>query len=174
MEQQRHISRVVTVPPLASGFVGPGHVAAPVLSPEDFAVNDPFILLMDDHLDIGDRRIGGPHPHAGFETVTLILDGEVYDRDEGGVLKAGEAQWMTAGRESFMAKTCTPRGGFACSSCGWCCLKPSVGPSPVFKSFTLTRFQSGVSQVLKSASIAAHPAGFDRAPRTTFRSRSPK
>jgi redox-sensitive bicupin YhaK (pirin superfamily) len=38
-------------------------------------MNDPFILLMDDHLDIGDRPVGGPHPHAGFETVTLILDG---------------------------------------------------------------------------------------------------
>jgi redox-sensitive bicupin YhaK (pirin superfamily) len=30
--------------------------------------------------------------------VTLILDGAIYDRDEGGVIKAGEVQWMTAGR----------------------------------------------------------------------------
>jgi hypothetical protein len=52
---------------------------------------------MDDHLDIGDRPVGGPHPHAGFETVTLILDGAIYDRDEGGTLNAGEVQWMTAG-----------------------------------------------------------------------------
>jgi redox-sensitive bicupin YhaK (pirin superfamily) len=86
------------VPPLTPGFVGPGHLAAPVVSPEDFAVNDPFIALMDDHLDIGDRCVGGPHPHAGFETVTLILDGSIYDRDEGGTLNAGEVQWMTAGR----------------------------------------------------------------------------
>ena len=41
--------------------------------------------------------VGGPHPHAGFETVTLILDGAIYDRDEGGTLNAGEVQWMTAG-----------------------------------------------------------------------------
>jgi redox-sensitive bicupin YhaK (pirin superfamily) len=60
-------------------------------------MNDPFILLMDDHLDIGDRPVGGPHPHAGFETVTLILDGAIFDRDEGGTLNAGEVQWMTAG-----------------------------------------------------------------------------
>ena len=46
-------------------------------------MNDPFILLMDDHLDIGDRPVGGPHPHAGFETVTLILDGAIFDRDQG-------------------------------------------------------------------------------------------
>ena len=97
MSQQRGISRVVDVPPAAPGFVGPGHLAAPVVSPENFEMTDPFILLMDDHLDIGNRPIGGPHPHAGFETVTLILDGAIYDRDEGGALNAGEVQWMTAG-----------------------------------------------------------------------------
>jgi quercetin 2,3-dioxygenase len=97
MKPQRRIARVVTVPPLAPGFVGPGHLAAQVVSPEDFLLNDPFILLMDDHLDIGDRTVGEPHPHAGFETVTLLLDGAIYDRDEGGVIGAGEVQWMTAG-----------------------------------------------------------------------------
>jgi len=97
MSQQRSISRVVNVPPAAPGFVGPGHLAAPVVSPENFEMNDPFILLMDDHLDIGHRPVGGPHPHAGFETVTLILDGAIFDRDEGGTLNAGEVQWMTAG-----------------------------------------------------------------------------
>ena len=97
MSQQRSISRVVDVPPAAPGFVGPGHLAAPVVSPENFEMTDPFILLMDDHLDIGNRPLGGPHPRAGFETVTLILDGAIYDRDEGGTLNAGEVQWMTAG-----------------------------------------------------------------------------
>ncbi len=98
MKPQRNIARVVTVPRLAPGFVGPGHLTAAVVSPEDFVLNDPFIVLMDDRLEIGDRTVGEPHPHAGFETVTLILDGAIYDRDEGGVIKAGEAQWMTAGR----------------------------------------------------------------------------
>jgi len=109
MFPQRHIARVVTVPPLAPGFIGPGHLAAQVVSPEEFVLNDPFILLMDDHLDISDRELGGPHPHAGFETVTLVLDGAIYDRDEGGAINAGEVQWMTAGRgiihaENVMAK----------------------------------------------------------------------
>jgi redox-sensitive bicupin YhaK (pirin superfamily) len=109
MLQQRKIARVITVPPLAPGFIGPGHLAAQVVSPEDFVLNDPFILLMDDHLDIGDRPLGEPHPHAGFETVTLILDGAIYDRDEGGVINSGEVQWMTAGQgiihgESMAAK----------------------------------------------------------------------
>lgn len=98
MLPQRRIVRTVTVPPLAPGFVGAGHMAALVVDPQDFALTDPFILLADDHLDIGDRPVGGPHPHAGFETVTLLLEGAIYDRDEGGVIHAGEVQWMTAGR----------------------------------------------------------------------------
>ena len=98
MLQQRSIARVLTVPPLGPGFIGPGHLAAQVVSAKDFVLNDPFIMLADDHLDIGDRPLGEPHPHAGFETVTLILDGAIYDRDEGGVINAGEVQWMTAGR----------------------------------------------------------------------------
>ena len=77
MKPQRRIARVVTVPPLAPGFVGPGHLAAQVVSPGDFLLNDPFIVLMDDHFDIGDRTVGEPHPHAGFETVTLLLDGAI-------------------------------------------------------------------------------------------------
>ena len=107
---QRRIARIVTVPPLAPGFVGPGHLAAQVVSPDEFAFNDPFIMLADDHLDIGDRSVGGPHPHAGFETVTLILDGAIYDRDEGGVIKAGEVQWMTAGRGIIHGENVATRG----------------------------------------------------------------
>jgi redox-sensitive bicupin YhaK (pirin superfamily) len=110
MSQQRRIARTVTVPPLAPGFVGPGHLAAQVVSPDDFVVNDPFIMLADDHLDIGDRPVGGPHPHAGFETVTLILEGAIYDRDEGGVIKAGEVQWMTAGSGIIHGENVATRG----------------------------------------------------------------
>jgi redox-sensitive bicupin YhaK (pirin superfamily) len=106
----RHIARVVNVPPLGPGFVGPGHLAAPVVSPGDFARTDPFILLMDDHLDIGERQVGGAHPHAGFETVTLVLDGAIYDRDEGGVINAGEVQWMTAGRGIIHGENVATKG----------------------------------------------------------------
>src|SRR5580765_3464432 len=95
--RHRRIARRVPAPPLAPGFVGPGHLASQLVGQDEFEMNDPFILLMDDHLGIGDRPVGGPHPHAGFETVTLILDGAIFDRDEGGTLNAGEVQWMTAG-----------------------------------------------------------------------------
>ncbi len=106
----RKIARTVTVPPLAPGFVGPGHLAAMVVSPEEFERQDPFIALMDDHLDIGDRPVGGPHPHAGFETVTLVLDGSIIDRDEGGVINAGEVQWMTAGRGIIHGENVATKG----------------------------------------------------------------
>jgi redox-sensitive bicupin YhaK (pirin superfamily) len=53
---------------------------------------------MDDRFDFeARRRIGGPHPHAGLETVTLILEGTLHDRDVGD-LAAGDAIWMSAGR----------------------------------------------------------------------------
>jgi hypothetical protein len=42
----------------------------------------------------------GPHPHRGFETVTVILEGSLAHHDSGGhesVIEAGGVQWMTAG-----------------------------------------------------------------------------
>src|ERR1700751_5797254 len=110
MLYQRRISRIHDIPEPAPGFVGPGHLAAPVVSPEDFALNDPFILLMDDHLDIGDRPVGGPHPHAGFETVTLLLQGSICYRDEGGLIEAGGGPGVTAGRGSIHGENVGAKG----------------------------------------------------------------
>jgi redox-sensitive bicupin YhaK (pirin superfamily) len=95
---RRRLSRVTATPPPAPGFIGAGHTAVEVLDTRDFPTNDPFVLLMDDRLDLPERRqIGGPHPHAGLETVTLLLEGAVHDRDEG-ELSTGDVAWMTAGR----------------------------------------------------------------------------
>ena len=94
----RGLSRRVMTPPEAPGFAGPGHTAVEVLRPTALDRTDPFVLLMDDRIDFGSgRQIGGAHPHAGLETVTLVLDGSIEDRDEG-VVSAGDAIWMTAGR----------------------------------------------------------------------------
>ncbi len=65
----------------------------------------PFLLL--DHAPPEQfppttRKLGvGEHPHRGIETVTLVYAGEVEHQDStgaGGVIKAGDVQWMTAGR----------------------------------------------------------------------------
>ncbi|MDB4955725.1 MAG: Pirin-like protein YhhW [Myxococcales bacterium] len=94
----RTITGKVTTPPPEPGFIGEGHTAVEVVPPTDLAASDPFVLLMDDRLDIAKRRqIGGAHPHAGLETVTLVLEGTMHDRDEG-ELSAGDMIWMTAGR----------------------------------------------------------------------------
>jgi redox-sensitive bicupin YhaK (pirin superfamily) len=95
---QRNFDQIVTTPPAEPGFIGPGHTAVEVLSSNALQRSDPFVLLMDDRLDLPVRRaIGGAHPHAGLETVTLILEGQLTDRDEG-ELKTGDLVWMTAGR----------------------------------------------------------------------------
>jgi redox-sensitive bicupin YhaK (pirin superfamily) len=42
----------------------------------------------------------GPHPHRGFETVTIAYHGKVAHHDSmggGGVIGEGDVQWMTAG-----------------------------------------------------------------------------
>ncbi|CAM5216642.1 pirin family protein [Alishewanella longhuensis] len=65
---------------------------------------NPFLLL--DHAGpayfekTAQARGVGQHPHRGFETVTIVYNGEVAHRDstgQGGVIKAGDVQWMTAG-----------------------------------------------------------------------------
>ncbi|WP_448681774.1 pirin family protein [Pseudomonas nicosulfuronedens] len=46
------------------------------------------------------RRGVGQHPHRGFETVTLVYEGELEHRDSsggGGRIGPGDVQWMTAG-----------------------------------------------------------------------------
>lgn len=64
---------------------------------------DPFLML--DRFDNEDpgAYIGGfpDHPHRGFETVTIMLDGRMRHRDSTGgegVIGPGDVQWMTAGR----------------------------------------------------------------------------
>ena len=60
----------------------------------------------------------GEHPHRGFETVTIVYDGEVEHRDStgnGGVIGPGDVQWMTAGggilHEEFHSPGFTKAGG---------------------------------------------------------------
>lgn len=65
----------------------------------------PFLLLDHigpSHLRPSNRQKGvSEHPHRGFETVTLVYQGELEHRDSsggGGLIGAGDVQWMTAGR----------------------------------------------------------------------------
>lgn len=70
---------------------------------EDAAAVSPFLLL--DYAGPYDfppaeavRGVGG-HPHRGFETVTIVYQGELEHRDSGGnsgKIGPGDVQWMTA------------------------------------------------------------------------------
>jgi len=60
----------------------------------------------------------GEHPHRGFETVTIVYQGEVAHRDSvgnAGVIGPGDVQWMTAAsgilHEEFHSPTFTRNGG---------------------------------------------------------------
>ncbi len=67
----------------------------------------------------GTRRRGvGQHPHRGFETVTIVYEGEVDHRDStgaGGHIGPGDVQWMTAAggilHEEFHSEQFTRQGG---------------------------------------------------------------
>jgi redox-sensitive bicupin YhaK (pirin superfamily) len=94
MSINRKLIKIYT-PQGQPGFLGAGHIARPVVT-GSFSETDPFIMLMDDMLDKkDDQPVGGPHPHAGFETVTLVLEGELGDDTH--KMKAGDLQMMTAG-----------------------------------------------------------------------------
>jgi redox-sensitive bicupin YhaK (pirin superfamily) len=106
----RGIGRVVTTAPPSPGFIGEGHTAVTVVQPNEFVRNDPFIVLMDDRIDLEPgREAGGAHPHGGFETVTFVVEGELRDRDEG-TLKTGDVLWMTAGSGVIHNENMVPLG----------------------------------------------------------------
>lgn len=83
----------------------------------------PFLML--DHAGpydfsphTGAPRGVGSHPHKGFETVTIVYDGEVEHRDStgaGGLIGPGDVQWMTAGagivHEEFHSPAFSRQGG---------------------------------------------------------------
>jgi redox-sensitive bicupin YhaK (pirin superfamily) len=107
---ERLIARVVTTAAPSPGFIGEGHTAVTVVNPDEFARNDPFIVLMDDRIDLEPgREAGGAHPHGGFETVTFVVEGELRDRDEG-TLRTGDILWMTAGSGVIHNENVVPLG----------------------------------------------------------------
>lgn len=64
------------------------------------------------------RRGVGEHPHRGFETVTIVFEGEVEHLDstgQGGTIGPGDVQWMTAAsgilHEEFHGRAWARQGG---------------------------------------------------------------
>ncbi len=65
-----------------------------------------------------ERKGVSTHPHRGFETVTIVYDGEVSHKDstgQGGTIGPGDVQWMTAGagilHQEFHSDAFAKQGG---------------------------------------------------------------
>lgn len=106
-----------------SHWVGDGFPVRTLFSYHDFAEELSPFLLFDyagphEFAPTSARRGVGEHPHRGFETVTIVYDGEVEHRDSsgaGGKIGPGDVQWMTAAsgvvHEEFHGREFAKRGG---------------------------------------------------------------
>ena len=103
-KQARSIERIVAPPPVH--WVGDGFRVHGFLphGPLDAKRMSPFFLLDYNakyNFPPSTNLLGvGPHPHRGFETVTIAYRGKVAHHDSrggGGVIGEGDVQWMTAG-----------------------------------------------------------------------------
>jgi redox-sensitive bicupin YhaK (pirin superfamily) len=104
-------------------WVGDGFPVRSLFSYDRFGAQvSPFLLLdyagPQEFAPAAQPRGVGEHPHRGFETVTIVYQGEVAHRDstgQGGVIGPGDVQWMTAAggilHEEFHSPAFTRRGG---------------------------------------------------------------
>jgi len=110
--------------PAPPHWVGDGFPVQSIFSYDGLgrATLSPFLLLdyaAPRHFTPSPRRRGvGEHPHRGFETVTIVYQGELEHRDSagnGGHIGAGDVQWMTAAsgilHEEFHSERFTREGG---------------------------------------------------------------
>jgi len=96
----RRLGKIITGQSVADGA---GVKLKRSLNPAHYAFFDPFLLLDEFASDEAADYIAGfpEHPHRGFETVTYLLQGAMRHQDHlgnTGHLRAGDVQWMSAGR----------------------------------------------------------------------------
>ncbi|MDX1755102.1 MAG: pirin family protein [Marinobacter sp.] len=115
---------LATYSPPRGHWVGDGFPVRSLFSYDRMGANSisPFLLLdyagPTEFPPARHRRGVGQHPHKGFETVTLVYQGELEHRDStgsGGLIGEGDVQWMTAGsgivHEEFHSPAFTHNGG---------------------------------------------------------------
>lgn len=99
---EKLVERILPAPPMH--WVGDGFPVSSILSPQSIGDRlSPFILFdyaSPQRFEPSPRPRGvDTHPHRGFETVTLIFQGELEHRDSAGnagSIGPGDVQWMTA------------------------------------------------------------------------------
>ena len=105
-------------------WVGDGFPVRSIFSYDNLGreAMSPFLMLdyaAPRRFEPASRRRGvGEHPHRGFETVTIVYQGELEHRDSagnGGRIGPGDVQWMTAAagvvHEEFHSDAFTRAGG---------------------------------------------------------------
>jgi len=104
-------------------WVGDGFPVRSLFSHDSHGEHVSPFLLLDyagpaDFTPTDQPRGVGTHPHRGFETVTIVYQGEVAHRDstgQGGTIGPGDVQWMTAAggilHEEFHSPAFTRQGG---------------------------------------------------------------
>jgi len=100
----KSVEKIVAPPPahwVGNGFEVNGFFPNSVLTGERMS---PFYLLdYNAKKDLPPSTVEhgvGPHPHRGFETVTIAYHGRIAHHDSfggGGIIGEGDVQWMTAG-----------------------------------------------------------------------------
>jgi len=117
----KQVDSILSSPPMH--WVGDGFPVRSVFSPP--SVGDrlsPFVLMdyagPEAFAPSETPRGVGAHPHRGFETVTVVYQGELEHRDSAGasgVIGPGDVQWMTAAsgvlHEEKHSREFTRRGG---------------------------------------------------------------
>lgn len=96
--------KTILKPPTQIGWVGDGFPMRRVFGEHGFTAEvSPFLMLAYGGPMVfpasAQRRGVGPHPHRGFETVTMGFQGEIehLDSEENSdVIAPGDVQWMTA------------------------------------------------------------------------------
>jgi redox-sensitive bicupin YhaK (pirin superfamily) len=95
----------------------------------------------------------GPHPHRGFETVTIAFGGELAHKDSAGnsgTIGPGDVQWMTAGagilHEEMHSKQFTQQGGMLSMAQLWVNL-------PAKKKMTPPNYQAIENQTIPTIQL---------------------
>ncbi len=119
------MKKITTILPASTRnhWVGDGFNVRPVFGHLAFSPDISPLLMFDyaapREFAATREKLGvGPHPHRGFETVTIAFQGEVEHGDSvgnRGVIGPGDVQWMTAAsgiiHEEFLSHEFLHRGG---------------------------------------------------------------
>lgn len=153
-------------------WVGDGFLVRPLFAEAAFtSLISPFLMLdwaaERSFPPASAPRGVGPHPHRGFETVTLVHAGEVEHRDSAGHadrIGPGDVQWMTAGsgilHEEMLGGSIAATGGIVSMAQLWVNLPARAKmTSPRYQAITADRIPEVVAPGVTMRVVAGEQDG---------------